>query len=125
MVESDGRIIVELMKLHFNREINSIRQSITACALNVEVAEKLDRPVGECALHVERQYFQSSRSPTYLRTISICRGDMVQIESRFQSRQECHAACAEPATRICQQSNNGHPLLSGIVLLKLTMKPLS
>lgn len=85
MVEDDGRTMVELMKVHYNREIGSIRQTITAWSLDEDVAEQLDRPVGEAALHIERRYFESAQSPAHLRTISICRGDMVQIESHFQS----------------------------------------
>ena len=85
MVEDDGRTIVELMKVHYNREIGSIRQTVTAWSLDEEVAGYLERPVGEAALHIERRYFESAHAPAHLRTISICRGDMVQIESHFQS----------------------------------------
>jgi GntR family transcriptional regulator len=85
MVEDDGRTMVELMKVHYDREIGSIRQTVTAWSLDEIVAGHLDRPAGEAALQVERRYYESASSPAHLRTISICRGDMVQIESHFQS----------------------------------------
>jgi len=78
--------IVELMRLHFNRNIGSVRQTISACTLEPDIAAILKRPVGECALQIERRYFEDAQAPAHLRTVSICRSDLVRIESHFQAR---------------------------------------
>ncbi len=85
-LENDGRTVAEIMKLRFGMETGSIRQSITATSLNQEVAEKLDRPAGDPALQIERLYSKTTLALPHLRTISICRGDLVQIDSHFQSQ---------------------------------------
>ena len=85
-LENDGRTVAEIMKLKFGMEIGSIRQSITAISLSEEVADKLDRPAGEPALQIERLYSETTLALPHLRTISICRGDLVQIDSHFQSQ---------------------------------------
>lgn len=83
VLESDGRTVVELMKVKYDHEIGSIRQTISACNLDETLAGHLQIAAGDCALQIERRYYQTSLSHAHLRTISICRGDMVQIQSHF------------------------------------------
>ncbi len=77
--------IVEVMKRQFALETGVIRQNVSACALDTVAAGMLDRPLGECALRIERRYYQKSASTPHLRTISICRSDLLSIESYFQA----------------------------------------
>ncbi len=77
--------IVDVMKQHFQFETGAIRQTVSACGIDTQTAAILDRSVGECALKIERRYYQNSVSLPHLRSISICRGDLLKIESHFQA----------------------------------------
>lgn len=77
--------IVEVMKRRFEFETGAIRQNISACALDKADAAMLDRPTGECALQIERRYYQNSAGTPHVRTLSVCRGDLLSIESYFQA----------------------------------------
>lgn len=60
--------IVEVMKRRFEFETGVIRQNVSACALLIE-----------------RRYYQNSAGTPHVRTVSICRGDLLSIESYFQA----------------------------------------
>lgn len=77
--------IVEVMKQQFQIETKSIRQTVSACSMNEQSAAVLDLPVGTSGLKIERKYYRSSISSPHLRSISICRGDLLKIESHFQA----------------------------------------
>lgn len=79
--------IVDVMKEQFQIETKAIRQTVSACSLNEQAASVLDLPAGTSALKIERKYYRNSVSKPHLRSISICRGDMLKIESYFQSSQ--------------------------------------
>ena len=78
--------IVDVMKRQFEIETAAIRQNVSACTLDAAAAEILDRPVGECALLIERRYYQSSAANPHIRTVSICRSELLSIESYFQAK---------------------------------------
>ena len=88
-LETDGGTtrdaIVEVMKQHFEFDTGAIRQTVSACAIDAETEAVLKLPVGECALKIERRYYQNPVSLPHLRSISICRGDLLRIESHFQA----------------------------------------
>ncbi len=77
--------IVEVMRRQFAFETASIRQNVSAFALDEASAEALGRPLGECALRIERRYYRDSSSTPHLRTVSICRHDLLSIDSYFQA----------------------------------------
>ena len=89
LLESEGGTtrdaIVEIMKREFAFEVSAIRQNVSAWALDAEAAAVLKRAEGECALKIERRYYQKSSTQPHLRTMSICRGDLLTIESYFQA----------------------------------------
>ena len=75
--------IVEVMQRHFEFETGAIRQTVSACAMDAACAELLHRREGDSGLKIERRYYSLSVSLPYLRTLSICRSDLMQIESHF------------------------------------------
>lgn len=77
--------IVEVMKRRFEFETGAIRQNVSACTLDEATAAMLDRSAGECALLIERRYYQNSAGTPHVRTASVCRGDLLSIESYFQA----------------------------------------
>ncbi len=77
--------IIDVMKRRYEFETAAIRQNVSACALDEAAADILDRPVGECALRIERRYYQSSATNPHIRTVSICRHELLSIESYFQT----------------------------------------
>ncbi len=78
-------VIVDVMKSRFEFETGAIRQNVSACALDETASAMLNRPAGECALLIERRYYQNSAGMPHVRTVSICRGDLLSIESYFQA----------------------------------------
>lgn len=77
--------MVDVLKRHFEFETGAIRQTVSACTIDDEAASVLNLPVGGCALKIERRYYQSPVLLPHLRSISVCRGDLLRIESHFQA----------------------------------------
>lgn len=77
--------IVEVMKLQYAFETTAVRQIVSACTLNAETASLLNRPESDSALKIERRYYQNSTKSPHLRSISICRSDLLSVESFFQA----------------------------------------
>ena len=77
--------IVEVMKSQYAFETTAVRQTVSACSLDTETARVLNQSESDSALKIERRYYQNSTKSPHLRSISICRSDLLTVESFYQA----------------------------------------
>ncbi|MTH95584.1 GntR family transcriptional regulator [Roseibium sp. RKSG952] len=90
-LEDQDLPVATLLEQRFGAGTGIVRQEVRAAALDADAARHLSQKPGDPALVIERHYAADSGTPAHLVTRSVCRADMVRVESVYRA-----AAAAAP-----------------------------